>query len=67
MLPRPANLLDDGEPVAVVGGVVVAGALAVALDERHRVELLQAATRRLQVLAGAFSAGGGVLKIAVSN
>jgi hypothetical protein len=56
------HLLHNSQPEAMVGGIVVAGAFAVAFDERHRVELFQAAARRLEVLSGSFRPGGRVLQ-----
>jgi hypothetical protein len=61
-----AHLLYDGQPEAVIGGVVVARAAAVTFDERHGTELLQATAGRLQVLASAVGAGARVLYTRVS-
>ena len=55
-------LIDGGEPVGVCRGVVVAPALAVALNEGPRAEVLQAGAGAGQVLAGALRTGVGVLE-----
>ena len=57
------DLINDGEPEPVIGGVIVAGALAVALDEGNGTELFQAGAGRVQRLARSFSSGGGVLEM----
>ena len=56
------DLVNNGKPEAMVGGVVVAGAFAMAFNERDGVELLKTTAGRFKVLASSFSASRCVLK-----
>lgn len=57
------GVLDGGEPEAeLVGEVVARAALAVALDERRRAEVLQARAGALQRLPAALPARASVLQ-----
>lgn len=53
--------LYSGKPEAVSIGVIIAGALSVAFDERSTAELFEAGTGRGQGLAGALSTRTGML------
>ena len=57
-----AVLVDGGHPVGVGGGVVVAAAVPVALDERPRAEVLQTRPWRRKGLTCSIRTGVGVLR-----